>query len=160
MNIMWPGFVVRQAQQINPAAYWFVAFPAQTEGSQPWYLRMLSPRWRHCLVLQHEPQREINQILIAEHIGSQTRIELQARSIGSAILELQQKHAAVVLLVEQRSPEPRAMMRGPMTCVEFVKGVLGIRRPWIVTPHQLYRYLRRTGASHVFPTAAMHNSGD
>lgn len=101
----------------------------------------------------------MEQTLIAEHIGSQTRIETQMRTIGSAILELQQKHSALVLLVEQRSPAPRAMMRGPMTCVEFVKGVLGIRRPWILTPHQLYRYLRRTGASHVFPTAEMHNLG-
>lgn len=30
---------------------------------------------------------------------------------------------------------------GPVTCVEFVKHLLGIRAWWILTPWQLYRYL-------------------
>ena len=29
------------------------------------------------------------------------------------------------------------------SCVGLVKAFLGIRKPWIVTPHQLYRYLRK-----------------
>ena len=32
---------------------------------------------------------------------------------------------------------------GLLTCVEGVKAVLGIRRPWILTPWQLARHLRR-----------------
>ena len=139
-----------------PIYFWFVAFPAQTSGSQPWYLRALNPRWRHCLVLRRHGD---DQVLIAEHLGNQTRIEAQPRSLGDAVRDLQHRHAALVLLVEAHHGKPRAMMRGPMTCVEFVKAILGIRRPWIVTPHQLYRYLRSTGASHVFPTAAMHKTG-
>lgn len=146
----------RDLDSMPKYGFWFVAFPAQTDGSQPWYLRVLNPRWRHCLVLRHQAD---NQVLIAEHLGSLMRIEAQPRSLGDAVRDLQHRHAALVLLVEAHHGKPRAMMRGPMTCVEFVKAILGIRRPWIVTPHQLYRYLRSTGASHVFPTAAIHKTG-
>ena len=31
---------------------------------------------------------------------------------------------------------------GPLNCVEVVKGVLGIAKPLILTPHQLYKELR------------------
>ena len=31
---------------------------------------------------------------------------------------------------------------GPMTCVDAVKLVLGLRARWVHTPYQLYRYLR------------------
>ena len=33
--------------------------------------------------------------------------------------------------------------RGLFTCVTAVKHLLGIRAWWIITPHQLYRYLQR-----------------
>jgi hypothetical protein len=32
---------------------------------------------------------------------------------------------------------------GAITCVEVLKSCLGIRRFWLLTPHQLERYLRR-----------------
>jgi hypothetical protein len=132
--------------------YWLVAFPAQTFGPPPpWYLRRLDARWRHCLALRMVGP---DATLIAEHIGSFTRLEIQPRKLGDAIRELQEKNAALILLVAEQRPEARAMMRGPLSCVEFVKALLGIRRPWIVTPRQLYRHLRRLGACHVFPTAA------
>lgn len=31
---------------------------------------------------------------------------------------------------------------GPITCVEYIKALLGIRAFWIWTPWQLYRYVR------------------
>jgi hypothetical protein len=147
---------MRLLPPIPPAApdiqYWCVAFPAQTFGAPPpWYLRRLDARWRHCLALRMVGP---DATLIAEHVGSYTRMEIQPRKLGDAIRELQEVNAALILLVEEQLPEARAMMRGPLSCVEFVKALLGIRRPWIVTPRQLYRHLRRLGASHVFPTTA------
>jgi hypothetical protein len=35
-------------------------------------------------------------------------------------------------------------MLGPITCVELVKAVLGIRTVFIRTPYALYKYLRKT----------------
>jgi hypothetical protein len=131
--------------------YWLVAFPAQTFGAPPpWYLRRLNPRWRHCLALRMAGP---DATLIAEHLGSFTRLEIQPRKLGDALRELQRANAALILLVPEQRPVAQSMMRGPLSCVEFVKALLGIRRPWIVTPRQLYRHLRRLGASHVFPTA-------
>lgn len=33
---------------------------------------------------------------------------------------------------------------GPVTCVELAKAVLGIRKPFIRTPYQLYKFLKRS----------------
>ena len=31
---------------------------------------------------------------------------------------------------------------GPWTCVEQIKALVGIRAPWVLTPRQLWKYLR------------------
>ena len=46
-------------------------------------------------------------------------------------------------------PSHSRMMRGPMTCVEVIKALLGWRGLFVVTPRQLERALRRRGARHV-----------
>jgi hypothetical protein len=33
----------------------------------------------------------------------------------------------------------------PITCVEIVKRLLGVRAPGVITPHQLHRHLLRGG---------------
>jgi hypothetical protein len=138
------------SRDFTGASYSFVCFPAQMNGlRQPWYLRRLHPAWRHCLLLRYAGP---DCTLIAEHLGSYARVEFLNVSIGQCARNLQEQHGALILLVDETRPPPKAMMRGPMSCVEFVKALLGIGRPWIVTPHQLYRHLRRAGASHVFPT--------
>ena len=38
-------------------------------------------------------------------------------------------------------------MRAPVgvySCVEIVKSLIGVSHPWIITPHQLYRWLNGT----------------
>ena len=43
----------------------------------------------------------------------------------------------------------RVIPRGPTTCVSAVKCAMGIRAWWILTPKQLYFYLRRKGAKSI-----------
>lgn len=40
-----------------------------------------------------------------------------------------------------RAPRPLFLMAG--TCTGLVKVMLGVRAPWIFTPYQLHRYLKR-----------------
>lgn len=50
-------------------------------------------------------------------------------------------NSAILRVVVNRSMRMRyRWMLGPMTCVELVKHLLGIRC-WALTPYQLYRYL-------------------
>lgn len=32
---------------------------------------------------------------------------------------------------------------GPVTCVEIIKSVLGVRKPFILTPYQLFKYCKK-----------------
>lgn len=41
----------------------------------------------------------------------------------------------------------------PATCVSVVKGVLGIRAWWVLTPYQLYKYLLKHGGQHLSQVA-------
>ena len=52
------------------------------------------------------------------------------------------KHGFTVLGVKAPKRQPRSpLMLG--TCVGAVKRVLGVRMPWILTPYQLFRHLKR-----------------
>ena len=52
------------------------------------------------------------------------------------------KHGFTVLgVVAPKLPPRSPFMLG--TCVGAVKRVLGVRAAWVLTPHQLYRYLKR-----------------
>ena len=48
----------------------------------------------------------------------------------------------VVALTAPRRPPRTPLMLG--TCVGAAKRVLGIRAPWVLTPYQLYRHLKRS----------------
>ena len=55
---------------------------------------------------------------------------------------LRREHGFTVIEVEvERLPRQPFPMLG--SCVGLVKAVLSIRAPWVLTPYQLYRYLRR-----------------
>ena len=47
----------------------------------------------------------------------------------------------VLIIDADRAPRPPFLMAG--TCVGLVKAMLGIRAAWVLTPYQLYRYLKR-----------------
>lgn len=53
----------------------------------------------------------------------------------------------VQIAVDFPPPGKPPLMRGPMTCVGLMKAALGIRAPWIWTPHQLCVYLLRHGGT-------------
>lgn len=46
-------------------------------------------------------------------------------------------------VVETRQRGPMSRLSVPYNCVGLVCAALCIRAPWIITPHQLYRHLRR-----------------
>lgn len=52
------------------------------------------------------------------------------------------RHGFIVLALRAPGKAPRTpVMLG--TCVGAAKRVLGLRAPWVVTPYQLYRHLKR-----------------
>ena len=50
-----------------------------------------------------------------------------------------------IIIIEYTADDIREGMHVPavFTCVEFVKRVIGIRAWWVLTPHQLYKHIRK-----------------
>jgi len=136
-----------------PQGAWFVVFPRRRIGlaRTAWWMRALRPGWRHCFAARPFAQAT----LVLEHAGTQLDVTLDPAPTGEVLRRCIEETDALVLLVPDRDVEPRAAMRGPMTCVEVVKATLGIRAPFVLTPRALFRHLRRhRGARLVLPATA------
>ncbi|MEX1306346.1 MAG: hypothetical protein WD489_09300 [Rhodovibrionaceae bacterium] len=115
-----------------PAA--LVAFGGHCELA---WLRLLKPGYRHCFLLR----RVASGWLLYDPRSDMTELALwPACSAEDLSKILRNKGYRVVsgnLPAASRHPAPLAAF----TCVEAVKRALGIRKRWILTPWQLYRYL-------------------
>jgi hypothetical protein len=48
-----------------------------------------------------------------------------------------------VLRLAVPAPPRRALAPMPLTCVEVAKRILGLRAWWIITPWQLFKFIRK-----------------
>ena len=103
-------------------------------------LRLLRPGFRHCFCLTGADRRwtlcdPLKSRLALAAVDGVDALELAGHldAIGRRIL-----HGPVAADAGAGWPDAR-----PITCVEIVKRLLGVRAPAVVTPHQLYRHLLR-----------------
>lgn len=110
----------------------------------PW-LRLLKPGFRHCYVVMNDGQRWITvdplsphtEIMVHHHIAPDFDL------IGW-LEEGGQKALKAGLYWGHRKPAPIMLF----TCVEAVKRLIGLHRRLILTPWQLYRYLKKLTPYH------------
>lgn len=136
-----PAWRPRRGVQAE-APPWFVIFPARPRypGPLPWTLRLLHPAWRHCYLARADgPDRTI----AVEHGGQVMLAETFDVPVAEFIRFMGERQAALILFVPDQAPSRRPRWRGPMSCVEATKAAIGIAAPWIITPRQLARHLRR-----------------
>jgi hypothetical protein len=124
---------------------WFVAFPltGAPQERTAWWQRPLRPGFRHCFALRAEGG---DRTLVADHLGARLVIELLRVPLVDALANLRRQLGALILAANEPATPLRPRVRGPMSCVEMCKALLGIRACWIVTPRQLWRHLRARGA--------------
>lgn len=112
----------------------WVVFTNQTD--LPW-LRVLRPGFRHCFVILHDGRRWLSVDPLAG------RMEIQSLDVAGEFdlprwLE-EQGHIAIRAKIHEHR---KLMPLMPLTCVEVVKRVLGIKARSVITPWQLYRHIR------------------
>lgn len=112
----------------------WVVFTNQTD--LPW-LKLLRYGFRHCFVILHDGEKWLSIDPLAH------RMQIQVHHVPSDFdlprwLE-ERGHIAIRAKIHD---EPKMSPIMPLTCVEVVKRVLGVRNRFVLTPWQLYRYLR------------------
>lgn len=125
-----------------PARRAFVAFTEKTD--LPLLRRFLPRGFRHCSVHVHDGVRWTSMESLAGYVevmsfeaGADFDLPQFLRGQGFTVVEAQ-----------LRRDDRTHRMQWPaiFTCVELVKRVLGLRKPLILFPSQLYRALVKAGA--------------
>ena len=121
---------------------------AATDGAR-WWQRLLDRHRVHVLaILPLGPGRS----LALNHAGtamSVEPVEMDAEDTARGLMWSWQAEA--LRLPAPALPPARASLRGPLTCVEAVKALLGITSWRVLTPRQLRRAAIRMGARPVSP---------
>jgi len=129
------------ARDIRPdakLAHWYLIFTDVKR--RRWWDRVLKPGFNHCYAMRWDgfnwlivnPRSDFLEVEVSQICDH----NLRNAAIGEA--------TAVVSVLCQ---VPRGRLRsrffaGPVTCVEVVKSLLGIRAFFLFTPWQLYNYAR------------------
>ncbi|MEM6903493.1 MAG: hypothetical protein AAF556_09685 [Pseudomonadota bacterium] len=125
----------------SPQLRIFIVFSGETEIR---WLRILKPGFRHCFALIDNGRHWTMFEPLAGYFEIQS-LDI-ASSVDLPLLYAAGQHMTVVevpILKQPRRQAPPAIL----SCVEAVKRLIGLHRPLILTPHQLYRYLQRQQAA-------------
>jgi hypothetical protein len=106
------------------------------------YLRLLKPRFRHCMIVLGEG----GDWVLLDPMSNGLQLTKLGALPPSELQQLFQENGLVVVPVQRAAPRQRELPLGPATCVEVVKRCLALRGRFVLTPWQLYRRLTRRGA--------------
>lgn len=140
----------------QPAPCVLVVFSARTELA---WLRLLRPGFRHCFALvENRGGENADGIadgtadvggrraswLLYNPLSNGTQLALWAGIDAADLQEGLRRQGYRVVKTHVRPIGARLYGWRPYTCVEAVKRVLGLHAPWVFTPWQLYRYLKKS----------------
>ena len=118
----------------TPTQQIYVLFTGKTELR---WLGWLKPGFRHCLAIIDDGQGW----MLIDPLAGHLTIERLAVPAGWDLPGWYQSIGYTVLPAPSQRPAKQAPP-GPMTCVEAIKRLIGLHKPLIITPYQLYRHLR------------------
>lgn len=116
-----------------------VAVVGFTGRTELWWLHLLKPGFRHCLVALHDGRGW----LIVDPLAHVTRVGSVPAGVGFDPVAWLLAQGYLPVPARPAAPTPLAAPWAPYTCVEAVKRVLGIRARFVLTPWQLFRHLTR-----------------
>ena len=121
---------------------YYIGF-SEREGLHFWDV-FTTKKFRHCFAFKWDG---FNWIVI-ESLGCVLEVEILPYGEDDDVPQIMED-AGYLITQMKRVEHNKYIFRGWMTCVTVVKHLLGIRKPWIVTPKQLYNYIkRRKNGSH------------
>lgn len=101
-----------------------------TDDSGHWWSRFLKPGIRHCYVVKPDRDRLL--------VLCRSTMEYEAYTTK---LEDIDKNG---IIISCKAKPARRWLLCVNTCVGYTKQILGINKPFIWTPYQLYKYLKVT----------------
>jgi len=104
-----------------------------------WWLRFLKPGFRHCFIILETDRG----CVCIDPISNRFTISMLEGYELKALLHWYRDMGMKVMNVGVDHNNCKSFFWAPMTCVEVVKRLIGLRESLILTPWQLYRYLKK-----------------
>ena len=102
-------------------------------------LRYLRPGYRHCFALVHSQGVWV----MYNPLSIGTEIDVWPSDSETQLRHWLSMNGYTLVDTHVRPLRPGVLPWTLFSCVEAVKRILGIREPWILTPWQLFKYLRK-----------------
>jgi len=119
----------------HPAEWWLVYGETDVEW---WWNRWLKPGFRHVHAMRRDGRVWVEVRPHAEFAN------VDIRRTDATPWDLYPGHRIQHVIVMRTPGRLRApFFMGPLTCVELIKTLLGIRSFWLRTPFQLFNYCKR-----------------
>lgn len=119
---------------------WFVVFDPERERRWWWDHVFTAPRYRHVGAVA----AELGGTLVLDPCMDVMRLSWSPRPVRDVVADVLARGAWVLRAEVTAGERPRRHLL--FTCVEAVKAAMGLDWPFVVTPRQLARRLRRAGA--------------
>ena len=121
----------------NAALTWYVVFCDWTTTRRaPWFIHWFTrPGFRHVFALRSTKLGTV----ILNPLLSSIFVEWVPFDVEACAIACRRRGWKVVR-VENKTQKDYGL-RGLITCVSVIKAAIGLKRWWIVTPYQLYKYL-------------------
>lgn len=110
-----------------------------TAGPRPWWLHWLHPEIGHCFVVIDQGNRWILLDSLAHRLELKSFVVVPGEDLAAFYRALGYQ---TILAPIAEAPERLAPVQ-PFTCVEVVKRAIGLHSWRIVTPFQLFCYLKK-----------------
>ena len=112
------------------------------EADLPWYLKSLKKNFKHCFVLEHQTIGGYDLFLKIEQLTNIVEVTPFMRTLQEIldVVPTTTKYELIKINIDVDRNKPYTPF-SLMSCVSLTKKLLGISKPLIITPHQLYKYL-------------------
>ena len=112
-----------------------------------WYLNTLTKGFSHCFSYEHQLLGGYDCFLKIENLYNCLDTQIMFGSKEDLLLRFD--HVRTVEITLDIDPLRRTFDLLPINCVSVIKKQLGLNKPFIITPKQLYDHLIRIGGKEL-----------
>ncbi len=109
----------------------------------PWWQLFLDKEINHCYAIT--PVDDNNSIMLTQTLASGIEITAFRTNISDLALNIIEHNKKVIRMIATQNINTKLRLRLFRDCVGLCKDLIGLDKPFMVTPKQLYRYLKTRG---------------
>ncbi|HOO50866.1 MAG TPA: hypothetical protein PLK94_06215 [Alphaproteobacteria bacterium] len=119
-----------------------IALVVFSDTTDLWWLKFLKSGFRHCFVIIKFSDLERDRWVALDPMLHHWQISLPNIEKSFDLRQWLEDQGHHVVSTKILAPARRYYPPLFLSCVEVVKRILGLQRPFVITPYQLYRHLK------------------